>query len=195
MATGCLILLFFLSTPSSRLTVSKDALVVLDSSGMLFFPVKTFFRFFLTSLLKTTWKKKMKTPCDGNNEWDSRYFYLVNQSNRLVMNHRSWLFMVYLPADNWRRRKGSGKSSHRCWRPWGPATRWRWWAAKGKRPFEEQGCWEKHTKMTYIYIYKSYITIYIILIHKVKEGHRVDFFFYFYCKGQKFDRNSSKYIL
>lgn len=45
------------------LTVSRDALVVLDSSGEPFFPVKTFFRFFLTSLLKITWKKKMKMPC------------------------------------------------------------------------------------------------------------------------------------
>lgn len=44
------------------LTVSKEALVVLDSSGTLFFPVRTFLRFFLTSLLKITWKKKMKTP-------------------------------------------------------------------------------------------------------------------------------------
>jgi hypothetical protein len=35
---------------------------VLDSSGEAFFPVKTFFRFFLTSLLKITWKKKMKMP-------------------------------------------------------------------------------------------------------------------------------------
>lgn len=44
--------------------MSKEALVVLDSSGRLFFPVKTFLRFFLTSLLKITWKKKMKTPCE-----------------------------------------------------------------------------------------------------------------------------------
>lgn len=46
------------------LTVSKEALVVLDSSGTFFFPVKTFLRFFLTSLLKIMWKKKMKTPCE-----------------------------------------------------------------------------------------------------------------------------------
>lgn len=47
---------------SSRLTVSKEALVVLESSGMFFFPVQMFLRFLRTSLLKTTWKKKMKTP-------------------------------------------------------------------------------------------------------------------------------------
>lgn len=44
--------------------MSREALVVLESSGMFFFPVKTFLRFLLTSLLKTTWKKKMKTPCE-----------------------------------------------------------------------------------------------------------------------------------
>lgn len=38
--------------------------MVLESSGMFFFPMKTFLRFLLTSLLKTTWKKKMKTPCE-----------------------------------------------------------------------------------------------------------------------------------
>lgn len=37
--------------------------MVLDSSDTIFFPVKTFLRFFLTSLLKITWKKKMKMPC------------------------------------------------------------------------------------------------------------------------------------
>lgn len=48
------------------LTVSKEALVVLDSSDMLFFPAKTFLRFFRTSLLTIRWKKKMKTPCEGS---------------------------------------------------------------------------------------------------------------------------------
>lgn len=46
------------------LTVSKEALAVLDSSETVFFPVKTFLRFFLTSLLKIRWKKKMNTPCE-----------------------------------------------------------------------------------------------------------------------------------
>lgn len=50
------------------LTVSKEALVVLDSSDTIFFPVKTFLRFFLTSLLKITWKKKMEMPCEVKRE-------------------------------------------------------------------------------------------------------------------------------
>lgn len=54
------------------LTVSKEALVVLDSSGALFFPIKTFLRFFLTSLLKIIWKKKMKTPCERKQEMKRR---------------------------------------------------------------------------------------------------------------------------
>lgn len=42
--------------------------MVLDSSDTIFFPVKTFLRFFLTSLLKMTWKKKMKMPCEVKRE-------------------------------------------------------------------------------------------------------------------------------
>lgn len=42
--------------------------MVLDSSETIFFPVKTFLRFFLTSLLKITWKKKMKIPCEVKRE-------------------------------------------------------------------------------------------------------------------------------
>lgn len=59
------------------LTVSKEALVVLDSSGMPFFPVKTCLRFFLTSLLKITWKKKMKTPCE-----ESEMRFVTNRGAR-----------------------------------------------------------------------------------------------------------------
>ena len=46
--------------------------MVLDSSGTLFFPIKTFLRFFLTSLLKIIWKKKMKTPCERKQEMKRR---------------------------------------------------------------------------------------------------------------------------
>lgn len=42
--------------------------MVLDSSDTIFFPVKTFLRFFLTSLLRITWKKKMKMPCEVKRE-------------------------------------------------------------------------------------------------------------------------------
>lgn len=46
----------------ATLTVSRVACVVLDSSVDPFFPVKTLFRFFLTSLLRIQWKKKMQIP-------------------------------------------------------------------------------------------------------------------------------------
>lgn len=44
------------------LTVSSVALVAVESSGRGFFPVKVFFKCFLTSLLNTQWKKKMNSP-------------------------------------------------------------------------------------------------------------------------------------
>lgn len=57
--------------------------MVLDSSDTIFFPVKTFLRFFLTSLLKITWKKKMKMPCEVKRET----FGVKTAWQKLVGNH------------------------------------------------------------------------------------------------------------
>lgn len=47
-----------------------------------------------------------------------------------------------LPADSWRQRTGSGRSSRHCWLPLDRASMSHWWAAVGGRPFGVQD-WEE----------------------------------------------------